>query len=105
MPLNRYSMCSVYAQDFTDRPNPHDLIEQEVLEAVYRAMGQGYHPVYNAWIGNGETFVVTGDMIAKKMVYGLTPAWAPKPMFLFNARAEGKLNPENDPGYQGEMGI
>jgi putative SOS response-associated peptidase YedK len=98
-------MCSVYAQDFTQRPNPHHLVEKSILDSVYAAMGIGYAPMYNAWIGNGETFLVTGDGVAKKMVFGLTPAWADKMMYLFNARSEGKLNPENDPNYRGEMGI
>jgi len=33
--------------------------------------------------------------------FGLTPFWAKKPMYLFNARAEGDKNKENDPNYTG----
>lgn len=37
--------------------------------------------------------------------FGLTPSWAKKKMYLFNARAEGDANKENDPGYTGGKGI
>lgn len=37
--------------------------------------------------------------------FGLCPSWAKKRMYLFNARAEGDGNPENDPAYSGGKGI
>ena len=37
--------------------------------------------------------------------FGLCPSWAKKPMYLFNARAEGDGNPENSPDYTGGKGI
>mgnify|MGYP003341682027 CR=1 FL=1 len=37
--------------------------------------------------------------------FGLCPSWAKKRMYLFNARAEGDGNPENDPEYSGGKGI
>lgn len=37
--------------------------------------------------------------------FGLTPSWAKKQMYLFNARAEGDNNEENDPQYAGAKGI
>lgn len=37
--------------------------------------------------------------------FGLTPFWAKKKMYLFNARAEGDGNKENDPNYTGGKGI
>ncbi len=37
--------------------------------------------------------------------FGLTPFWAKKPMYLFNARAEGDHNKENDPNYKGGKDI
>jgi putative SOS response-associated peptidase YedK len=37
--------------------------------------------------------------------FGFTPSWANKQMYLFNARAEGDHNPENDPRYHGAKGI
>lgn len=37
--------------------------------------------------------------------FGLTPFWAKKKMYLFNARSEGDHNKENDPRYTGARGI
>lgn len=37
--------------------------------------------------------------------FGLSPFWAKKRMYLFNARAEGDSNSENDPMYSGAQGI
>jgi putative SOS response-associated peptidase YedK len=37
--------------------------------------------------------------------FGLTPFWAKKKMYLFNARAEGNRNKENDPEYNGAKDI
>ena len=39
------------------------------------------------------------------MQFGLTPFWAKKPSYFFNARSEGDSNKENDPNYTGSMGI
>jgi len=39
------------------------------------------------------------------MQFGLTPFWAKKPMYLFNARAEGDRNMENNPQYSGAKDI
>lgn len=38
-------------------------------------------------------------------VFGLTPHWSKKRMYLFNARSEGGGNRENDPDYTGSKGI
>lgn len=38
-------------------------------------------------------------------VFGLTPHWSKKRMYLFNARAEGDGNQENDPNNSGARGI
>ncbi len=37
--------------------------------------------------------------------FGLTPFWAKKKMYLFNARSEGDHNKENAVNYHGSMGI
>ena len=37
--------------------------------------------------------------------FGLTPFWAKKKMYLFNARAEGSRNKENNPDYNGAKDI
>ncbi|MFT4568321.1 MAG: putative SOS response-associated peptidase YedK [Saprospiraceae bacterium] len=39
------------------------------------------------------------------MQFGLTPFWAKKPTYFFNARSEGDSNKENDPNYKGTKGI
>ncbi len=39
------------------------------------------------------------------MQFGMTPFWAKKPMYLFNARSEGDRNKDNNPQYTGSMGI
>lgn len=38
-------------------------------------------------------------------LFGFTPFWAKKKMFLFNARVEGDFNKENNPAFSGEKGI
>lgn len=72
----------------------------------------GYNPEdieaqYNAGPGSKLPIVLQGEQnrLISKAVFGYSPAWAPKPMFLFNARAEGDNNQENDPQYNGPMGI
>ncbi len=37
--------------------------------------------------------------------FGLTPSWAKKPMYIFNARSEGDANKENNPEFLGKKGI
>lgn len=40
-----------------------------------------------------------------RLQFGFTPHWSKKPMYVFNARAEGDHNKENDPAYTGAKGI
>lgn len=37
--------------------------------------------------------------------FGLTPSWAKKQMYLFNARSEGDNNKDDDPNFSGGKGI
>ncbi len=63
-------------------------------------------PSFN--IGPGSLApVITNDQPTKVQFFqfGLTPFWAKKKMYLFNARAEGDGNKENDPNYTGGKGI
>ncbi len=65
-----------------------------------------FPPVYN--LGPGSRVpVITSDQPgeAQLFVFGLTPFWAEKRMYFFNARAEGDHNKENDPAYRGVQGI
>ena len=61
---------------------------------------------YNVAPGD-YAYVISSNVPNKLQRYqfGLTPNWAKKPMYLFNARAEGDLNKENDPDFKGDMGI
>ncbi len=51
--------------------------------------------------------VITSDQpdVLQFFQFGLTPFWAKKKMYFFNARAEGDQNADNDPCYAGGMGI
>lgn len=65
-----------------------------------------FDPRYN--IGPGSYAPVITDAEPKKLQlfqFGMTPFWAKKRMYFFNARAEGDHNKENDPGYTGAKGI
>jgi putative SOS response-associated peptidase YedK len=65
-----------------------------------------YRPSFNIAPGS-EALVITADNARKAQLFrfGMTPSWAKKPMYLFNARAEGDYNMENDPNYNGAVGI
>ncbi len=81
----------------------------EKLEARYNATavpGLEFKPSYN--ISPGKTsLIIALDAPDKIMsaVFGLTPFWSDKEMYLFNARAEGDRNKENNPDFRGAMGI
>ncbi len=65
-----------------------------------------YQPQVN--IGPGRVgAVVTSDAPTKLQffTFGMTPFWAKKPMYLFNARSEGDWNKEDDVLYNGAIGI
>lgn len=51
--------------------------------------------------------VITNDAPDQLQLFqfGMTPFWAKKPSYLFNARSEGDHNKEDDPHYKGTMGI
>ena len=64
--------------------------------------------VPNRNIGVGAKGMVITDAEPKKVqlfTFGLTPSWAKKKMYFFNARAEGDENQEDDPNYSGVKGI
>lgn len=65
-----------------------------------------FPPNFN--IGPGSMVpVIASDApeIIQFFQFGLTPFWAKKRMYLFNARAEGDQNSDNNPEYRGAMGI
>lgn len=65
-----------------------------------------YNPNVNVSLGQNAP-VIASDQPGKVQffVFGMTPVWAQKPMYLFNARSEGDHNKEDDPRYTGAMGI
>jgi len=65
---------------------------------------QDVAPNYNTDIGS-EAIIISPEGDLKKSMFGFTPAWSQKLIYLFNARCEGDFNPTNDQGYEGEMGI
>jgi putative SOS response-associated peptidase YedK len=81
----------------------------EKLESRYNATavpGLEFSPSYN--ISPGKTsLIISTDAPDKIMpaIFGLTPFWAKKAMYLFNARAEGDRNKENDPNFKGAKDI
>lgn len=65
-----------------------------------------FAPHFN--IGPGTFAPVITDKDPDKLqffMFGMTPFWAKKKMYFFNARAEGDHNTSNDPNYRGAMGI
>lgn len=65
-----------------------------------------YNPNFN--IGPGSFAPVITDKEPDKLQFfqfGMTPFWAKKKLYFFNARAEGDHNKEDDPNYHGAMGI
>ncbi len=65
-----------------------------------------FGPMSNISIGDRAP-VITNEQPDQIQLFqfGLTPFWAKKKMYLFNARSEGDHNKENDPNYTGTMGI
>ncbi len=82
----------------------------EVIEKTFNAkLSEGsilFSPSYNITVGQ-KSLVVTDENPNQLNYYqfGLTPSWAKKQMYLFNARAEGDHNKENDPNFRGAKGI
>lgn len=65
-----------------------------------------FSPMSNISIGD-KALVITNDQPNQLQLFqfGMTPSWAKKKMYLFNARSEGDHNKENDAQYNGAMGI
>lgn len=100
-------MCSVSAQtELTYKNRKTSKIASKTLEQRIIKDHVAFIPNHNIWIGM-QAYVITDDQPQhyQSMVFGLTPNWANKKMYLFNARVEGKLNETNDPTYNGEKGI
>jgi putative SOS response-associated peptidase YedK len=81
----------------------------KAIEQRFRAMFANqnlFSPSANVAVGDLAPVIANDDpTIIQHMQFGLTPVWAKKKMYLFNARAEGDQNKANDPHYRGGMGI
>ncbi len=77
------------------------------IEAQFGVHAIGpYNPNYN--IGPGSMAPVITNEDPDKLQFfqfGMTPFWAKKKLYFFNARAEGDHNKDNDPNFTGAMGI
>jgi putative SOS response-associated peptidase YedK len=68
--------------------------------------GYSWSPSYNISLGQMAP-VITSEHpnFLDLMQFGMTPHWAKKQMYLFNARAEGDRNKENNPDFSGAKDI
>ncbi len=99
-------MCGTFGQKKLPlkkvKPQLSILPEKELVEKP----NEGKVLNLNTWTGK-----YAGILTSEKPdeyswgLFGFTPFWAKKKMFLFNARVEGDLNKENDPAFSGEKGI
>jgi len=65
-----------------------------------------WEPKYNIALGQMAPVITTAyPQHLDLMLFGMTPHWAKKPMYLFNARAEGDRNKENNPDFSGAKDI
>ena len=63
-------------------------------------------PNYNLGVGQMAPVVLSDSPRELTLAqFGLTPSWAKKRLYLFNARSEGDANKEDDPRYTGGKGI
>jgi len=73
---------------------------------VVAPAGFEFEPSFN--VGPGKYAPVITNENPKELQlfqFGMTPFWAKKKMYLFNARAEGDRNKENDEHYTGSRAI
>lgn len=81
-------------------------LEKE-FNAVALSITEPYIANYNTGPGSFAPVIVIheGKPSIVNMQFGLTPFWAKKKMYLFNARAEGDANENDDVNYTGGKGI
>jgi len=92
-------MCSRYALVSKIR-----YIEQQFNATIFEP--ELYQPSYNISPGKKALVITSQDpQTLQFFQFGFTPSWANKQMYLLNARAEGDLNKDDNPQYQGDFGI
>lgn len=81
----------------------------EKIESRFSAEAEAnieYSPSYNISVGEKSLIICSDEPNKiKNAVFGMTPYWAKKPMYLFNARAEGDRNKEDSQNYRGAKEI
>lgn len=80
----------------------------ETIEKRFNVSGDQVelHPQYNIGPGNYAPIILDKNKHTISIgQFGFSPSWAKKRMFLFNARAEGDANKENDVDFTGGKGI
>lgn len=90
-------MCSVKAQtELKFKNRKKSKIASKALEQRIIHESINFKPNYNLWIGMKALVITSKEPeYYQAMTFGLTPSWADKKMYLFNARAEGKLDQGN----------
>ena len=80
----------------------------EIIEKRFRVKRNfdDFRPNYNVSPGELAPIITDDNPTSLQLAeFGFTPSWSKKKTYVFNARAEGDRNKENDPGYTGPMGI
>ena len=81
----------------------------EVLEKRFNVTAPAdfeFTPSYNISPGKYAPVITSENpKILQLFQFGMTPFWAKKKMYLFNARSEGDSNKENSPDYHGGKDI
>ena len=78
-------------------------LEKELdLQTIHRELFDG---LVNIAPGDLAPIITHHQEEVQFFQFGMTPFWAKKKMYLFNARAEGDFNKENDKNYNGNKGI
>lgn len=90
-------MCGRFGQISNDRQYSRKFGLTAPLELEFE-------PNVNTDIGS-YALIATADKELRPSMFGYSPPWGDKLMYLFNARSEGDYNLANEPGYNGPMGI
>lgn len=100
-------MCGTFGQKRLPykkaKPIQLSFLPEKELEPV---PDQRKHLNLNTWTGKYAAIQTSGTPDEYSWgLFGFTPSWSKKKMFLFNARVEGDFNKENAPEFNGEKGI
>ncbi|MFM7769320.1 MAG: SOS response-associated peptidase, partial [Bacteroidota bacterium] len=81
----------------------------EEIQRTFRVeLSVNAKPIQSANISAGKMALIITQQDRRELInsiFGFTPAWADKPKYVLNARAEGDHNKENLPFYTGAKGI